>query len=290
MSLGFCLWQSKTTVAAQIAEWPVLMCDPRKSKYFILFYFILRASILINEWVSLWTHCTVWGLGLHDSHKFLSHLRKPKLARRSLVTFLQSKALMYSPHFYPDKFDNGSQIEGKCQISLLSTQPRPLSPLQRSNLGILQLSPGYSLIFFHNWDPLPSTFPLGGQFPWHRSASLPPSIFWLSGNFSVSFNWAHSVSRPWVSMPQMFQPGPSLYLSYLEGAGNLLHHQIKLIISTNTGDSRTRRDLPKFVCTLRGGRWARGDTAGTKAPVPRGVQSKEGGTLWVTSAVAMTVD
>ena len=26
--LGFCLWQSKTTVAAQVAEWPVLMCDP----------------------------------------------------------------------------------------------------------------------------------------------------------------------------------------------------------------------------------------------------------------------
>ena len=27
-------WQSKTTVAAQATEWQVLMCDPRKSKYF----------------------------------------------------------------------------------------------------------------------------------------------------------------------------------------------------------------------------------------------------------------
>ena len=58
-------------------------------------------------------------LGLHHSHKFLSHLRKLKLARRHLVSFLQSKALKYFPHFYPDKFYNDSQIEEKCQISLL---------------------------------------------------------------------------------------------------------------------------------------------------------------------------
>ena len=35
----------------------------------------------------------------------------------SLVPFLQSKALMYFPHFYPDKFYNGSQIGEKCQNS-----------------------------------------------------------------------------------------------------------------------------------------------------------------------------
>ena len=51
--------------------------------------------------------------------KFLSHLRKPKLAGRCLVPFLQSKALMYYPHFYPDKFYNGSQTEERCQMSLL---------------------------------------------------------------------------------------------------------------------------------------------------------------------------
>ena len=42
------------------------------------------------------------------SSKFLSHLTTPKSARRSIVTFLQSKALVYSPHFYPDKFYKGS--------------------------------------------------------------------------------------------------------------------------------------------------------------------------------------
>ena len=80
------------------------------------------------------------------------------------------------------------------------------------------------------------------------------------------------------------------YLSSLEGAGDLLHHQIRLRISTNTGDSRTRRDLPKFVCTPRGGGWAQGAAAGTKAPVPRGVQSKEGSPLRVPLSVAITVN
>ena len=146
---------------------------------------------LVNEWVSLRAHCTVWGLGLHHSHKFLSHLRKPKPARGSLVPFLQSKALIYFPHFYPDKFHNGSQTEEKCQISLLlnhlaktiqsSTMERPWH---------LSAKPQIFLDLFHNQAPLPRTFPLGGQFPWHLSAWLPLSIFWLGGNFLVSSNRA----------------------------------------------------------------------------------------------------
>ena len=95
-----------------------------------------QANILINEWVSLWDHCTVWGLGLHHSHKFLRDLRKPKPAGGSLVPFLQSKALMYFPHFYPDKFYKNSQVEEKCQISLLTTQPGSFSPLQWCDLSI----------------------------------------------------------------------------------------------------------------------------------------------------------
>ena len=82
----------------------------------------------------------------------------------------------------------------------------------------------------------------------------------------------------------------SQYLSYWEGAGNLLHSQIKLRVSTSTGDSRTGRDLPKFVCTPRGGRLVQGAAAGTKARIPHGVQSKEGSPLWVTITVAITVD
>ena len=46
----------------------------------------------------------------------------------------------------------------------------------------------------------------------------------------------------------------------------------------NMGDLRTRGDLPKFVFTPQGGRWAQGATGGikgTKAPVPPRVQAKE---------------
>ena len=96
----------------------------------------------------------------------------------------------------------------------------------------------------------------------------------------------------WISPPQplpTLSPRPQ-YLSYWEGLGELLHRQIKLRISTNPGDSRTRRDLPKFVCTPRGGRWVQGTTAGTKALIPHEVQSKEGSPLWVASSVAITVD
>ena len=32
--LRFCLRLSKATVAAEVAEWPVLKCNPRMSKYF----------------------------------------------------------------------------------------------------------------------------------------------------------------------------------------------------------------------------------------------------------------
>ena len=41
----------------------------------------------------------------------------------------------------------------------------------------------------------------------------------------------------------------SRYLSHWKGADNLLHHQIKLRISTSMRDLRTRRDLRKFICT-----------------------------------------
>ena len=63
--------------------------------------------------------------------------------------------------------------------------------------------------------------------------------------------------------------------SYWKGTGKLLSHQIKLRIFTNRGDSRNRRELLKFVCTPWGGRWTQGATAGTKAPVPQGIQSKK---------------
>ena len=56
------------------------------------------------------------------------------------------------------------------------------------------------------------------------------------------------------------------------------------------GDLRTRRDLPKFVCTHQGGEWAQGATAGTKSPVPRRVKAKEGSPIWIALSVTITVN
>ena len=209
------------------------------------------AHILINEWVSLCDHCTVWELGLHHSHKFLTHLRKLKLDR-SLVLFLQSKALIYFPHFYPNKFFNNSQIEEKCQISfLLNHSAKTIQSPTTERPRHLSAKPWYPLIFSQLSTPLPSSFPLGGQFPWHLSASPHPVSFACMGIYQYLSTEFHSVSRPWEGMLRMFHPPPTptQYLSYGEVADNLLQHQKKLRISTNMGDSRTRRDLPKFVCT-----------------------------------------
>ena len=130
-------------------------------------------------------------LDLHHSHKFLSHQKKSKPAERRLLAFLQSKVLICFPHFYPDKFYNGNQIEENCQISLLfnhsaNTTQSPTTEQPQH----FSAEPRVFLDFFPSWALLPSTFPLGGQFFWHLSASPSPCIFWLGGNFSISFNRA----------------------------------------------------------------------------------------------------
>ena len=173
----FASQQSKTTVAVQVTEWPVLMCDPWINKYF-------------NEWVSLWDHHTVWGLGLHHSHRFLSRLRKARLARRRFFPFLRSKVLIYSPQTF---ILTNSIMAVKLRRSVrsasyLTTQPRPFSPLQQSNIGIFQLSPRYFSTFSH-WAPLSSNFSLGRQFPWHLSARLLTQHL-LTGLEFLSFNQA----------------------------------------------------------------------------------------------------
>ena len=154
--LGFCLQQSKTTVAAQMAEWSVLMCHPG------------RASSLISEWISLWDHCMIWGLGLHHPHKFLGPLRKVQSAERSLVPFLRSKALVHS-HFYVDRFYKGSRIEVKCQISLLAYHSAKTTQSPTTEWPWhLSAEPWVFLDFFFfsqaTPSPIhtPSTFPLGG--------------------------------------------------------------------------------------------------------------------------------
>ena len=142
------------------------------------------------------------------SHQFLSHLRKLKPAR-SLVPFLQSKALMYFPHFYPDKFYNGSQTQEKCQMSLLTTQPRPFESPKTEWPQHLSAEPQVFLDFF----PIEPLYPV----PFHWVGNS-PGIFRPAPPHPASFDWVgitqylstepHSVSRPWVGMPRMFHPGP----------------------------------------------------------------------------------
>ena len=150
---------------------------------------------------------------------------------------------MYVSYFCPKTFYKGSQNEENCQISLLPNhsarttqapimeQPQYLSAKLWVFLDIFQSSPS---------PPTP-------QEPCYW-VGIPLGIF-QPGPHPVSFDWLgisqylstepHSVSRPWVGMPQIFHPPPQ-YLSNWEGAGNLLHKQIKLRISTNMGDLRTR--------------------------------------------------
>ena len=237
----------------------------------------------------------IWGLGLHHPHKFLSLLRKAQPAKRSLVPFFHSKALIHS-HLYPDRFYKGSRIEVVRSASYLTTQPRPVSPLQRSNLSIFQLSPGYSSIFFSvEQPPPPYTHPV--LFHWvviHLASfsHLPRSTFPLGGNFLVSFNRAepHScLDHEWVS-PGCFTGSPLPHI-FPTGRGRVTCSTAKWnSASQPMWDLRTRRDFPKFVRIPWGGGWAQGAAAGTKAPVPRGVQAKEGSPLWVALSVALTVD
>ena len=138
----------------------------------------------------LWDNCMVWGLALHHSYKFLSHLRKLKMTGRTLAPFLWSKAAIYSPHFYANKFYKGSQTEEKCQISLLlnhsvkttqfptTERPQCLSVKHWVFLDVFQLA------------PTPVSFHWLGNSPGIFKPHTPPSIFLLDGNFLVSFNRA----------------------------------------------------------------------------------------------------
>ena len=74
-------------------------------------------------------------------------------------------------------------------------------------------------------------------------------------------------------------PTPPRYLSHWKGLDNLLHHQIKLRISTSNGRLENQERLTQIHLHFLGGGWVPGATAGAKAPVPRGVQAKEGSPL-----------
>ena len=81
---------------------------------------------------------------------------------RSVVPFLQSKALMYFPHFYSDKFYKGSQIEEKCRVGLLPNHSAKTtqSPATESPQH-LSAEPPVFLDFFNITSLPPSIFPPG---------------------------------------------------------------------------------------------------------------------------------
>ena len=159
--------------------------------------------------------------------------------------FFRAK-LIYFLHFYPDKFYNGSQIEGKCRISLLLNHLA--KTIQSSTMGRpqhLSAKPQVFLDLFHNQAPPPGwAIPLA-------SFSQTPTQYLLTGwEFLGIFQPSSTqcLDHEWLC-PGCFTHRPPQCLSYRERAGNLFHCQIKLRISINIGDSRTRRNLPKFVCT-----------------------------------------
>ena len=123
----------------------------------------------------------------------------------------------------------------------------------------------------------------GWVFCWAFSPSSHPTGWEFLSIFQLSPTQCRD--HEWVCPGYFTQapPHPRQYLSNWEGAANLLCCQIKLRISTNTGDLRTRRDLPIFVWIPQEGEWVQRATAGTKALVLRGVQVKEGSPLWVPS-------
>ena len=133
-------------------------------------------EVLINEWVSLWDHWTIWGLSLHHSCKFLSHLRNLQPAMRNLVPFLWSERNIFT--FILTNSIKAADLQKSIRSgSYLTTQHRPLSFLKRSNLLIFQ----ESCVFLRIFQPNPIQDP-----GWVRIAvfQLFPSL-----PIPISFNW-----------------------------------------------------------------------------------------------------
>ena len=124
-----------------------------------------RASVLINEWVSLWDHCTIWGLCLHHSHKFLSHLRK---LGRVLFLFFGAKLWCNIFTFIPTN---------SIKAAKLRKSIRSASYFNHSAQTTQSPTTEQNLVSFNQASL--SIFPLGEYFP---------GIF-QPGPSPVSFNW-----------------------------------------------------------------------------------------------------
>ena len=161
---------------------------------------------------------------LHHSHTFLSHLRKSKPAERSLLPFLQSKALIYFPHFYPGKFYNGNKIEENCQISLLlnhsakTTQsPTTERPLHLSAEPRAQGFPW----FFSQLSP-PTQYLSTGWAILLASFSQPLTLYLLTGwEFLRIFHSSptHCLDHEWVCPKCLTWAPPPTPVSFVLGGG-----------------------------------------------------------------------
>ena len=124
--------------------------------------------------------------------------------------FIRSKALIYSPHFSLNKFDKGSRIEEKCQISLLPNHSAKTtqSPTTEEPQHLSAKPWVFPQVF--SWAPLPAPPcpSIGWVFPGiFQAAPHPVSFTWggISQYLSIE---PHSVSRPWLDMPWIFHAPP----------------------------------------------------------------------------------
>ena len=147
-----------------------------------------QASVLINDWDTLWDHCTVWELGLHNSCKFLSHLRKPYQSWGVLSLLFRAK-LPYIFTFIPTNSIKSAKLrESIWSASSSTTHKRPLSLLQ------LKKKKKKNLVYFNQNHPLP---------PYPSPGWIFPSIFQLSLTQYLSIGWV---------VPAIFQhPPPSIF-------------------------------------------------------------------------------
>ena len=174
------------------------------------------ASVLINVWVSLWDHCMVWGVGLNHSHKFLSHPRKPKWPGGVLSLFFRAKlSYIFLTFILTNSIKAVKLRESVRSASYLTTQPRPYSPLQWSDLRIFQPRPGYSLIFSNQGAP--TQYLSTGWAILLASFSRPPTQYLLTGIFWLEFlsiflpSPTHCLDHKWVVLgcfTQVVPPSP----------------------------------------------------------------------------------
>lgn len=151
-----------------------------------------QASVLINDWDTLWDHCTVWELGLHNSCKFFSHLRKPYQSW-GVLSLLFGAKLSYIFTFIPTNSIKSAKLrESIWSASSSTTQKRPLSLLQPKKKN---------LVSFNRNHPLP---------PYPSPGWIFPSIFQLSPTQYLSIGWV---------VPAIFHPFHPPVSSTWEGAG-----------------------------------------------------------------------